>query len=150
MTIHDINDIIKAVCSNSEDYEKPYISPKYLRQELEQLALEQEQRMLEPTTKNDLVVDCISRKAVNRIINKWLSHPDYELKDHIYSMTKKINSLPSVTPQEPVIDKIRAEIDELDVFRFSSGERTYKDERIDKDEVLDILDKYKAERKDKE
>ena len=44
-----------------------------------------------------------------------------------------------------VIDKIRAEIDELDVFRFSSGEKTYKDERIDKDEVLDILNKYKAE-----
>ena len=60
MTVHDINDIIKAVCPNDEDYEKPCISPKYLRQELEQLALEQEQRMLE-STKNDLGVDCISR-----------------------------------------------------------------------------------------
>ena len=30
----------------------------------------------EPTTKNDLGVDCISRKAVERIINKWLSHSD--------------------------------------------------------------------------
>ena len=55
----------------------------------------------EPTTKNDLGVDCISRKAVERIINKWLSHSDYELKDHIYSMTEKIHNLPSVTPQEP-------------------------------------------------
>ena len=42
MTIHDINDIIKAVCPNDEDYEKPCISPKYLRQELEQLALDQD------------------------------------------------------------------------------------------------------------
>lgn len=47
MTIKDINDIIKAVCPNDEDYEKPCISPKYLRQELEQLALDQEQKMVE-------------------------------------------------------------------------------------------------------
>lgn len=53
MTIHDINAIIKAVCPNDEDYEKPCISPKYLRQELEQLALEQEQRILEQEQKID-------------------------------------------------------------------------------------------------
>ncbi len=53
----------------------------------------------EPTTKNDLGVDCISREAVERIINKWLSHSDYELKDHIYSMTEKIHNLPSIIPQ---------------------------------------------------
>jgi hypothetical protein len=47
MTIKDINDIINAVCPNDEDYEKPCISPKYLRQELEQLALDQEQKYLE-------------------------------------------------------------------------------------------------------
>lgn len=42
MTIKDINTIIEILCPNDEDYEKPIISPKYLRQELEQLALEQE------------------------------------------------------------------------------------------------------------
>jgi len=52
MTIKDINTIIETLCPNDEDYEKPCISPKYLRQELEQLALEQEQRMVEPTTRN--------------------------------------------------------------------------------------------------
>ena len=52
MTIKDINDIIKTVCPNDEDYEKPCISPKYLRQELEQLALDQRQWNGEPTTKN--------------------------------------------------------------------------------------------------
>ena len=45
--------------------------------------------------------DTIGRKAVDKIINKWLSHPDYELKDNIYDMTKKIHKLPSVTPQRP-------------------------------------------------
>lgn len=46
--------------------------------------------------------DCISRKAVEKIINKWLSHPDYELKDSIYDMTKKIHKLPSVRPQPKI------------------------------------------------
>ena len=53
MTIRDINDIIAAVCPNDEDYEKPCISPKYLRQELEQLALDQEQKMLEHKSEID-------------------------------------------------------------------------------------------------
>lgn len=42
--------------------------------------------------------DAISRKKVDRIIMRWLSHPDYELKDHIYNMTKDIHKLPSVQP----------------------------------------------------
>lgn len=42
MTREDINTIIETLCPNDEDYEKTIISPKYLRQELEQLALEQE------------------------------------------------------------------------------------------------------------
>lgn len=40
--------------------------------------------------------DLISRQAVNKIIDKWLSNPFYELKDHIYEMTKKIHELPSI------------------------------------------------------
>lgn len=46
--------------------------------------------------------DCVNRKAVDKIINKWLSHPDYELKDGIYDMTKKIHKLPPVIPAEKV------------------------------------------------
>ena len=56
MTREDINDIINAICPNDEDYEKPCISPKYLRQELEQLALDQRQWNEDSTTKNDLKV----------------------------------------------------------------------------------------------
>ena len=40
--------------------------------------------------------DLISRQAVNKIIDKWLSNPFYELKDHIYEMAKKIHEIPSV------------------------------------------------------
>ena len=130
MTIRDINDIIKAVCPNDEDYEKPCISPKYLRQELEQLALEQEQMMLEPTTKkdcntcthsnetdgsncyecvkdmcnnyesttkNDLGVDAVSRKAVlNQIFYSTDNNGDVVLGS---ALRERIARLPSVTPQ---------------------------------------------------
>ena len=41
MTKQDIDDIIRAVCPNDEDYEVPIISPAFLRKELEWLALEQ-------------------------------------------------------------------------------------------------------------
>ena len=38
----------------------------------------------------------ISKDEVNKIINKWLSNPYYELKDNIFDMTKAIHKLPSV------------------------------------------------------
>lgn len=46
--------------------------------------------------------DLISRQAVNKIIDKWLSNPFYELKDHIYEMTKKIHELPSADVRENI------------------------------------------------
>jgi len=42
MTREDIDNIIKVICPNDEDFEKPCISPAYLKKELEALALEQE------------------------------------------------------------------------------------------------------------
>lgn len=42
MTREDIDNIIKVICPNNEDFEKPCISPAYLKNELEALALEQE------------------------------------------------------------------------------------------------------------
>ena len=98
MTREDINDIINAICPNDEDYEKPCISPKYLRQELEQLALDQKQWNEEPTTKNNLAVDCVSRILVQSAISKSI-----EYKENPYQLYKRIERLPSVTPQESKI-----------------------------------------------
>jgi hypothetical protein len=42
MKREDIDNIISVICPNDEDYEKPIISPAYLKNELEALALEQE------------------------------------------------------------------------------------------------------------
>ena len=88
MTIRDINDIIAAVCPNDEDYEKPCISPKYLRQELEQLALEQEQKMLESTTKNDLGVE----KIIDEIEQEF-EKVDIPIMDKLTLFAKVQNSL---------------------------------------------------------
>ena len=56
-------------------------------------ALEQE-----PTTKNDLGVDCISRQAVLEIYDEWFA--TCNIADRKASPKAKINALPSVTPQE--------------------------------------------------
>lgn len=75
MTVRDINTIIETLCPNDEDYEKPCISPKYLRQELEQLALEQEQRYLEQEPKTG---HWITKPHVYGVT--YCSECDFELK----------------------------------------------------------------------
>ena len=102
MTREDINDIINAICPNDEDYEKPCISPKYLRQELEQLAVDQRQWNEDPTTKNNLGVDtdklisdCEEMSFDIDIFNK-------PLKVVALAVVKNIvKNLPSVTPLRP-------------------------------------------------
>lgn len=42
MTNKDIEDIINIICPDDADFEKPCISPAYLKKELEVLAMEQE------------------------------------------------------------------------------------------------------------
>lgn len=103
MTREDINDIINAICPNDEDYEKPCISPKYLRQELEQLALDQRQWNEEPTTKNDLGVDTVSRKAVLNTLERMDKALDEDRMIEAYKelLIACYHDLPSVTPQEP-------------------------------------------------
>jgi len=80
MTAKDINDIIKTLCPNDDDFEKPIISPAYLKNELEALALEQE-----PCT------DAISRQEA--------------IKQCGFGMTNLLiadclRKLPPVTPQQ--------------------------------------------------
>ena len=102
MTREDINDIINAICPNDEDYEKPCISPKYLRQELEQLALDQRQWNEELTTKNDLGVDKFD-KAINQSdLEEWImeTFPDW-CEGNVRLIMNHMDEMPSVTPQEP-------------------------------------------------
>ena len=113
--------------------------------------LEEEQ---EPTTKNDLGVDAVSRQEVLYLVG------DYDLS--MGQVVRGIHALPSVTPQEPiepmveidlysvikqkyiereVLDKIREEIKVMTSNRgFLSCSVEYIHKGID-----NVFDKYKAE-----
>ena len=113
-------------------------------------ALEQE-----PTTKNDLGVDCISRKAILDELEKW-DWQELYLPIHFKQM---LDELPSVTPQESfinkpcvssgvceydkqkVLDKIRAEIKAL------TSNRGFLSCSVDSihEEIDAVFDKYKTE-----
>ena len=62
-------------------------------------------KLIPPRGKGHLVEaqagEYISKDKVNKIINKWLSNPYYELKDNIYDMTKAIHELPSISIPKP-------------------------------------------------
>lgn len=77
----------------------------------------------EPTTKNDLGVDCISRdsaiKALDYDIKSFEFKPGVskymddiaKLLNTIYeTQVNNIKALPSVTPQEPILNKIRDQL----------------------------------------
>jgi hypothetical protein len=102
----------------------------------------------EPTTKNDLGVDCISRDDVWDVMQ--------ELWGTSGELIDRLMSLPSVTPQEPfinkpcisdkqcehdknvVLDKIYADIQKLRGCSCSCSDGII-------DDVEDIIDKYKGE-----
>ena len=107
-------------------------------QQLHELGYEFGQK-IEPTTKNDLGVDAISRRSIIEEMEKRYAEGDYITKGFI-------NSLPSVTPQEPVIDKIRAEITNIPITD-SDGHfnNWYREPQAIINDVLQIIDKYKAE-----
>ena len=103
----------------------------------------------EPTTKNNLGVDCISRtQAIERLkLNFPISQGADNSRDrHRYMQAQAdlqaIRELPSVTPQEPILDKIRAEIEQLHLIGYAivDGKR-----EIASRAVMQIIDKYKAE-----
>ena len=90
MTREDINDIIKTLCPNDEDFEKPIISPAYLKKELEVLALEQEP-----------CEDCISRReAVDAIHGVGMCKCSTNEIEAVDDCLRVVKALPPVTPQQ--------------------------------------------------
>lgn len=89
--------------------------------------------------------DCISRKAVNEI---WHTQYCYSREDNDEEQYKRIQALPSVTPQTDILDKIRAEIEEYKSRQLTLAigiEDLEKGKQIALECVLAIIDKYKAE-----
>ena len=98
-----------------------------------------------PTTKNDLGVDCISRKAVLDIT--WQDPSYADPLNVLTEVRDKVRELPSVTPQKPILDKIRAEVKALspeptayDVVDGNPVKDAIWETIAD---VLQIIDKYR-------
>ncbi len=70
---------------------------------IEAIEIVMDQEEQEATTKNDLGVDCISRADAIRVASGYC-HPS--------NVAKELAKLPSVTPQEPVLDKIKGQIED--------------------------------------
>ena len=115
----------------------------------------------EPTTKNDLGVDCISRKAVLDIT--WQDPSYADPLNVLTEVRDKVRELPSVIPQKPrwipVAERLPEESNEYlvstvwedvttDYFRTDSGWMTFE-----KKEILawmPLPQPYRGESEDKE
>ena len=94
-------------------------------------ALEQE-----PTTKNDLGVDCVARQDVERYIEGFIN--EYTSTEELEFINLELDGLkhiPSVT-QEPILDNV------ITVSRRTHNAIHYGEELR---RALQIIDKYKAE-----
>lgn len=116
MTREDIKNIINTVCPNDEDFEKSIISPAYLKQELEVLALEQEP--IDYKTQYEE----FSKKA--EIVISQLRADRDRLLDVLGKIRAEIEELDNKLCQQFLIEDIDREV-----------HRTYR-------ECIDIIDKY--------
>ena len=115
MTKKDIDNIISIICPNDEDFEKPIISPAYLKNELEALALEQdpcntcgyeegsiyckEHCPYEAKIEQEPCKDAISRQAVLDMATT-IQTDDYSGNEIIEVVdVDDVKALPPVTPQ---------------------------------------------------
>ena len=117
--------------------------------------------MQEPTTKNDLGVDAVSRDDVHDMLENLPITVEDKWFNWLQKACMRLAELPSVTPQEPFINKpcVSSEVCEhdknvvLDKIRSEiiTRDRNIKAIRSDDccfftaEEILEILDKYKAE-----
>lgn len=102
-----------------------------------------EESMQDLTTKNDLGDDCVRRKAVLNTLERMDKVLDEDRTVDSYKELLKecYKVLPSVTPQEPILDKIRTEIKNLERFEIR-GEIT---PLVNVDRILKIIDKVENE-----
>ena len=94
--------------------------------------------------------DLISRQAA---IDLTWKDPSYSDPLNVLTEVRDgIKALPSVQskPKTDVLDKIRAEIMSLDIFYDNDYFSSNRDAMFKCSEVLQIIDKYKAESEDKE
>jgi len=88
--------------------------------------------------------DLISREAVMVSLMQYASGKK--------TIGQCIDEVPSIQPKTDVLDKIRTEIEALNPVDYApmSSYEGHRGARYMKDDVLEIIDKYKAESEDKE
>ena len=91
MTKQDIDNIIRILCPYDEDYQKPCISPAYLKEELEALALEPTEKSVPMSVIENIkaeirkcnVADFIAVQSVLEIMDKHISGKETDETDCI-------------------------------------------------------------------
>jgi hypothetical protein len=113
---------------------KPNTKDGYLGQALDMAIKALEQQPCE---------DCISREAVIRLVEQY---PNI-IGNRYSGLIADIKQIPSVTPQELILDKIRAEIENHCGLTKENHCRycSYCNNLMGVREILEIIDKYKAE-----
>ena len=96
----------------------------------------------EPIAKNDLGVDCISRQDVLSEIIRFSTEEGSSVEcQQLYC---DVNNMPSVTPQESALNKIRAEIKE---WYWQADKQKLAEDPCVVDAMIDLfirtIDKYK-------
>jgi len=91
--------------------------------------------------------ELITREEAIKTVSRWIK-ADMTLGSSLFEMM--MNEIPTITEQEivkPILDKIRAEVMELDDINPDYPmDRTI---HISRNEVLQIIDKYRIESEDK-
>ena len=137
------------------DYKNVPLSKAALEMAISSLETDEAYQLeYERTTKNDLCVDCISRADAIHAVSEALKHTFVAHLDIAYEV---IGKLPSVTPQEPVLYKIRAQIEDylrgveitLDVLVENDPLRPKMEGAKDTlEECLNLIDKAESENKE--
>jgi len=112
------------------EYKEPVIRDSGDKDELNRVKDE-----LEPTTKNDLGVDCISREQALKELKESAKHHANDSREEVLLRRDRdiIRTLPSVTPQEPRIITCK----ECKYYRNKGNKYSYCTKRLNVDSVTD-------------
>lgn len=89
--------------------------------------------------------ELITREEAIKTVSRWIK-ADMTLGSSLFEMM--MNEIPTITEQEivkPILDKIRAEIEDLDRYYDNDYFSGNRDSMVKCNDVLQILDKYKPE-----
>ena len=127
---------------SKEVYDHEYFLRKEFELKIDKLQRQLEALEQEPTTKNNLEVDAVSRQFMRELGATCIATRN---ENGELIALGAIEELPSVTPQEPILDKIRAEI--VEHAKINQNLNTDRAKALCW--CLKVIDKYKGESEEK-